>query len=350
VPAGERPAQSSRRGFGVGGLALVLALLALIVAGYGGWRLWRLHQGGMRDTRALASLDSQILELHSRLAAQTSEIAAMQQKLTQAQQHGQALDSRLQNLSERSRSLENAVAGLAARAESGHDAVRLDEAGMLLQLANERYALFHDGDGALRAYAMADKVLAEVEDPAYAAVRQSIAAERKALVDTHPGQRSGDLDTLARLREAVDDLPLKPAETATATSDQGFWARLRKAFSGLVQVRREDAFTPTRRALARDLVALDLAQAQAALLAWDAQGYARALDRADQRLGRDFDTSDAPVRDMRAQVARLKSQSMPPAPQLGAALEELNNLRAVHDAAAAPASAASATKPAGAHR
>jgi len=192
-------------------------------------------------------------------------------------------------------------------------------------------------------------VLAEVEDPAYAAVRQSIASERKALADTHPGQRKSDLDTLAQLREAVDQLPLKPVESVPASADQGFWTRLRKAFSGLVQVRREDAFTPTRRDLSRDLVALDLAQAQAALLAWDTHGYVRALDRADQRLARDFDTGVASVRDMRAQIARLKSQSMPPAPQLGAALKELDNLRAVNDAPV-PASAASAARPAGVQR
>ena len=351
APAGERPAQRSRRGIGVGGLALVLALVALIVTGYGGWRLWRMQQGGQRDSQARAKIYDQFLQLKSSLADQARENQSLKQQLTDAQQHGQALQAQLQSLSERSRSLENAVAGLTARAESGHDAIRLDEAAMLLQLADERYALFHDGDGALRAYAMADSLLARVEDPAYAAVRQAIASERKALAATHPGQRHGDLDTLSRLREAVDDLPLK---TATATgkgtgTGTGFWSRLRKAFSGLVQVRREDAFTPTRRALARQLVALDLARAQAALLAWDVDAYRKALVRADQRLGHDFDTQAAAVRDVRAQIARLGSQSIPPAPQLGAALEELNNLRAVHDAAA-PAAAGSARAPAGAHR
>jgi uroporphyrin-3 C-methyltransferase len=336
----------------VGGLALVLALVALIVTGYGGWRLWRMQQGGQRDSQARAKIHDQFLQLKSSLADQARENQSLKQQLTDAQQHGQALQAQLQSLSERSRSLENTVAGLTARAESGHDAIRLDEAAMLLQLADERYALFHDGDGALRAYAMADKLLAQVEDPAYTAVRQTIATERKALAATHPGQRHGDLDTLSRLREAVDDLPLKTVAAVGEGTGKGFWSRVRKAFSGLVQVRREDAFTPTRRALARQLVALDLARAQAALLAWDVDAYRKALVRADQRLGHDFDTQAAAVRDVRAQIARLGSQSIPPAPQLGAALEELNNLRAVHDAAApAPAAAAGSTRaPAGAHR
>ncbi|KGI78920.1 uroporphyrinogen-III C-methyltransferase [Oleiagrimonas soli] len=334
----ERP---PRRGVGLAGLALVLALIALLAAAYGGWRLWRVQQGGAQDTRALADMHAQLKSLGDKLDALGNDTHNAQQQAQAAQQQGQSLTTQVQGLSERSRSLENAVAGLTAREQSGHDAVRLDEAAMLLRMAGERFALFHDADGAMQAYAMADRVMAEVEDPAYAAVRQSIDRERQALAGTHPGQRQGDLDTLARLRSQVGTLPLKPLDAPVKNTGTGFWARVKHAFAGLVQIQRDDGVTPAHRALAQSLTALDLAQAQAALLAWNPQGYQDALAQADMRLQTDFDGNAQAVHDMRAQIAQLRERATPQAPELGAALSELNNLRAVHEAAA-PAASASA--------
>lgn len=347
--SGERKTRPPRRRSGVAGLALVLALVALIVAAWGGWQLWQLQKGGDRDSQALQSVKTRVQSLESKLDAQASATQAVQQQVQSAGSQVQGLDTQVKGLTERSRSLENAVAGLTARARSGHDAIRLDEAGMLLRMAGERFSLFHDTDGAMRAYAMADRVLGEVEDPAYAAVRQSIDRERKALAATHPGQRQSDLDALSRLRTMAGSLPLKAAGTTPTSKASGFWARVGHAFSRLVQIRRDDELTPARRDLARTLTALDLAQAQAALLAWDMQGYHQALARADARVKNDFDAGANTVRDLRAQLAQLRKQSMPAAPALGAALTELNNLRAVHDAAA-PAPATSAPTDAGAHR
>ncbi len=341
APSTDVAPRAPRRGSGLAGLAVVLALLALVLAGWSGWRTWQLQRGGDRDSQALEAVKTQLGSLQDKLAGQDSAAQAVQQQLQAARQQTQDLDTRVQGLSERSRSLENAVAGLTASARSGHDAVRLDEAGMLLRMAGERYDLFHDADGALRAYAMADKVLAEVEDPSYTAVRQSITEERKALAATHPGQRQRDLDTLSIMRAAVNILPLMPQAASAQPNSTDFWGRVRQAFSGLVQIRREDAVTPARGELSRTLTALDLAQAQAALLAWDPDGYRHALDRARIRVVNDFDIGDAHVRDFRDQIDRLRGQTLPAAPQLGAALEELHNLRAVHDASTPQAPAAS---------
>jgi uroporphyrin-3 C-methyltransferase len=96
---------------------------------------------------------------------------------------------------------------------------------------------------------------------------------------------------------------------------------------------------------ARELDALDLAQAQAALLAHDREGYVAALHRVDASLASQFDESAATVQQARGTLKQLESQLPATAPvQLGAALAELRNLRAVH--ALAPAAAASAPAPA----
>ncbi len=342
-PSSARPA---RRGIGLAGLAVVLALVALLLAGYGSWRAWLQHQGGERDNRILTSLQQRVDAMRAGIDAQQSGMQSLQQQVQIAQQQSQSLGVQVQGLSDRSRSLENAVAGLTAREQSGRDTVRLDEAGMLLQMAGERYALFHDTEGTLRALQQADHVLAQVEDPAYAAVRQTLAEERKALAATHPEQRRQDLDALSHMRAESASLPLRPAASLPATPGHGFWGRVRQAFSGLVQVQREDAYTPARRALARDLLTLDLAQAQSALLAWDGPGYRQALDRAQTRLERAFDPEDPAVRRMRAQLDRMRKQPTPPAPQLGAAWTQLHNLRVIHEASG-PATPATTSTPEG---
>jgi len=103
---------------------------------------------------------------------------------------------------------------------------------------------------------------------------------------------------------------------------------------------------------ARELAALDLAQAQAALLAFDGKAYTAALQRVDVGLSTQFDDSAPAVQQARSALKELAAALPTGAPvQLGAALTELRNLRAVHALtpsadAAAPASAGTAA-PAG---
>jgi uroporphyrin-3 C-methyltransferase len=107
---------------------------------------------------------------------------------------------------------------------------------------------------------------------------------------------------------------------------------------------------------ARELAVLDLAQAQAALLAYDSAGYAAALQRVDASLASQFDVNAPAVQTARATLRQLASQLPTSAPvQLGAALTELRNLRSVHALSpaadnAAPAAASTAAPAGGARR
>jgi uroporphyrin-3 C-methyltransferase len=78
-------------------------------------------------------------------------------------------------------------------------------------------------------------------------------------------------------------------------------------------------------------MALDLAQAQAALLAWDQGAATASLQRADAGLTAQFDAQAPVVQQAHQRIATLLAQLKPVAPvKLGAALSELRNLRAVH--------------------
>jgi uroporphyrin-3 C-methyltransferase len=336
-----RPA-SRPRGGGSLALAVLLALIAVGASGYIGWRQWQQEQGSAADNQSVASLQQRVATLETTLTALGDQSGSLNQRLDDAAQVNRSLREELLGQAERTRHLEDAVAKLAEKTLSGRDGMLLDETESLLRMAGERYTLFHDAQGAAAAYALADQTLAAVNDGAFTGLRQSVNAEREALAKSQPASQAGALQQLVALRGDLADLPLKPLDSHAAEATDA-WSRIRRALAGVVSVQRDDgaplAVADAR--FARELAALDLAQAQAALLAYDSKGYAAALQRVDAALASQFDGSAPAVQQARETLKQLASQLPANAPvQLGAALTELRNLRAVH--ALSPASASSA--------
>jgi uroporphyrin-3 C-methyltransferase len=329
-------------------LAVLLALLALLASGYTGWRQWQQQQDSAADSQSVASLQQRVETLESTLTTLDGQRSSLNQRLDDAAQVNRSLREELLGQAERTRHLEDAVAKLAEKSLSGRNGMLLDETESLLRMAGERYTLFNDAQGAAAAYAMADQTLAEVNDGAFSGLRQSINAEREALVKSQPAGQSGALQQLTALRGSLAALPLKPLDSDKAPVTDA-WSRIGRALAGVVSVQRDNG-APLMVAdarFARELAALDLAQAQAALLAYDSKEYTAALQRVDAALASQFD-SDAPaVKQARATLQQLASQLPANAPvQLGAALSELRNLRAVHALAPATDATAPAVAPA----
>lgn len=323
-------------------LAVLLALIAVGASGYIGWRQWQQEQGSAADNQSVASLQQRVTTLETTLITLGDQRSSLNQRLDDAAQVNRSLREELLGQAERTRHLEDAVAKLAEKSLSGRDGMLLDESESLLRMAGERYALFHDAQGAAAAYALADQTLAAVNDGAFSGLRQSVNAEREALAKSQPASQAGALQQLVALRGDLASLPLKPLDSGTTEATDA-WSRIRRALAGVVSVQRDDgaplAVADAR--FARELAALDLAQAQAALLAYDSKGYAAALQRVDAALASQFDGSASAVRQARETLRQLARQLPANAPvQLGAALTELRNLRAVHALSPAPASSA----------
>ena len=336
-----RPAPRPRGG-GSLALAVLLALIAVGASGYIGWRQWQQEQGSAADNRSVASLQQRVATLETTLTTLGDQRSSLNQRLDDAAQVNRSLREELLGQAERTRHLEDAVAKLAEKTLSGRDGMLLDETESLLRMAGERYTLFHDAQGAAAAYALADQTLAAVNDGAFSGLRQSVNAEREALAKSQPASQAGALQQLVALRGGLADLPLKPLDSHAAEATDA-WSRIRRALAGVVSVQRDNgaplAVADAR--FARELAALDLAQAQAALLAYDSKGYAAALQRVDAALASQFDGSAPAVQQARETLKQLAGQLPANAPvQLGAALTELRNLRAVH--ALSPAAASSA--------
>lgn len=309
-------------------LAVLLALVAVAGSGYVGWRQWQQERGLAADSAARAGLGEQV----GKLQGGVEQLGSLRDRLTTLEQANHNLDEQWQGLSQRSRTLEDAVAKLSEKTLSGHDSMLLDEAESLLRMADERYRLFHDAADAAAAYGLADQALAAVNDGAYSGVRQSLAAERVALLKSQPSTEAATLDALTALRAGVQNWPLKPLDAPADGAHPGVWWRIRAALAGVISVRRDNgaplAVADAR--FARELVALDLAQAQAAVLAHDGDAYAGALGRATAGIDGQFNVADAQVQQGRAELVKLAQARPAAAVELGGALTQLRNQRAVH--------------------
>lgn len=330
APRASRP--PARSSGGTLALALLLALIAIVGVGYIAWRQWQLAHLDEVALRTTSSLEERVNGMEHTLSGAAGQSNTLMQRLNDADQVNRSLREELLSQDQRVRDLEEAVGRLSEKTLSGQDAMRLDEAESLLRMGAERYTLFHDAQGAAQAFALASQTLAAVNDNAFNGVRQSIDAEHEALVKSQSGDRQQMLDSVMQLRNDLPGLSLKPLDQPPSDNN-GVWARIRHALSSVIQIQRDNG-APIEIAdarIAREMVALDLAQAQAGLIAWDDEACTAALKRADAGLSAQFDPQSPDVQQAHARIAALSTQLKPAIPvKLGAALAELRNLRAVH--------------------
>ena len=323
------------------GPVLLIALMALALAGYVAWYQ---YSQSVRDSAVNADaqhLEAQVETLTHSLEQLRGNADTLRARMDDGAKVDKSEREELLGLSERTRLLEDAMANLADKHLSGHDALVLNEAELLLSLGGERYTLFHDAAATIVAYRLADTALSQVEDAAFSTVRQSISAE----VDALNSLQGNDPAPLSiKLTQLRAQLPLLPAlSRMPAPAPVAEESRLWRVLGAFVQVHHgEDAQAALGlhdAGLARELAIVDLRDAEAALLARDDAHYHAALASARAQLTA-FDSSAPAVHVAREELDALaKSVLAPPPPQiLGAALKELRNLRATH-ALRAPAAA-----------
>jgi len=321
----ETPAAPRAARTGTGALATLVALAALILAGFATWRIVMLERGQGDAASTLREDIEPRLQVAERTADQRKrELDSMRARIADTDTVNKGVREELLALGERSRHLEDAVANLAEQRLTGRDALALNEAEFLLQLAQERLELFHDAQAALAAYQLADSALAAAEDPVFAGVRQTISAEKQALEASRPLDTNATLGALERVRANLATLPPKKS-TAQAAAP----SRLEALLQQFVRISSDDTTERRDVELTRTLAAIDLRAAEAALLARDPSSFTAAVARARTSIAGAFDDSAQPVKDDLAELDKLGSAPLAPAlPELGSALRELRNLRA----------------------
>ncbi|HEX7915871.1 uroporphyrinogen-III C-methyltransferase [Rudaea sp.] len=329
---------------GASGFGWLLLVLILGAAGYGYWRLQGIEQGHEATVQTEASaaqkLRDEVEALRRSADASKSEAQTLRTRLDDTAKVNDSLRAQVLGLSERARLSEDAIANLAEKRLSGHDALLLNEAELLLVLAQERYTLFADPAPSLAAYRLADAALAQANDAAFASVRQSINAEIAALGALETNNPSAAQQSLAQLRESLAQLPTRQRDEESGLAQQD--SRFARIFGQFIRIRRDDAGGRIGRndpLFARTLLDASLRDAQGALLIRDASRWQQALTAARAQLAHDFDATSPEVAKAQATLDGLaKTPIAPPAPNVfGAALKELRNLRTTHSLQAAPA-------------
>jgi len=314
-------------------LARLAALLLIVASGFLIW--WLTREAG---TDEAMTLRRQVDALTHEVAQLRSSTETVRARLDDGEKVDKSMREQLLGLDQRAKLVEDSVASLADKRLSGHDALLLDEAELLLTLGGARYALFHDAAAAKTAYAQADIALSEIEDATFVTVRQSVAAEIAALNAAQTGDGSAATLKLAQLREQALQWPAASSALATpalapAREPESRLARLLGAF---VQIHYDDA-AQTRATLhapqlARELFLVDLREAEAAAFARDDARFHAALQSARAEFGAAFALNAPAVAAAAVELDALNTDALAPPPPalLGTALKELRNLRATH--------------------
>lgn len=335
-PAAPAPARRSP----LAGIALALAVAAVAIGGIAWWRAAADDAAGTAVATDIALARTDIDGLRRAVELDRRERELLRQRLADSENINKTLREEVLGVSERARVLEDAISNLADKRLSGRDAMLLNEAEMVLLLAQQRFELFHDAAAAARAYRIADTALAALQDPAFATVRETLAVELRSLDQMNQPGEADALNEFGALRTQVARLPLAAAlDRQAAGSDTKLW----RVLGQFVRITRAGpgGAAVADPALLRNYVGLELRAAELALLERNEPALDAALDRAQAQLKDGFAANDTAVADALESIRRLRTmttQTAPP-PALGATLKELRNLRTAQGLQASPARA-----------
>jgi len=313
-------------------LATLAVLLALFAVALSAWLIWQQRHAQSDANARAAQLSARLANIERGESSDTAQQQALARRMDALENDIRASRDAAQGLDQRTHNLEAALGALSDQQLRGHDVLLLDDAEFLLVAEQQRLNLLHDADGALRACRLAEQALAHVQNPAFAPARESTSNECTALAQSAP-QDTQALAVLGSLRQQVPELqPFEPHAEQTTAPGNGLWSRFWHAFSGILRIRHDDesSLPVADASLARELLQLDLAQAQAALLADDQPNYRDALARASALLDSRFDKTRPSVQKASTELGQLISAQPTVAVQAGNALAVLRGLRASH--------------------
>lgn len=334
----------------------LLALIAIAAMAFGGWKLrawWRANMNASPTAEALASETSgndasvenaAVGDVAAAIKALRRDQRALAQRMSDATSSNQVLRDEVLGVGERAALIEQSVARIASPHAQGEQALRLDEAELLLTIGQQQLELSSNAGSALHAYALADATLAGSTDPSSLNLRQSLAQETAALRALPPDPRaavSGQLDAF--------EATLNAQPFAAATTHAQPASMFDRVVGSMVEVHRaqtQELLDPATRDAGLTATRLEITLARLALERRDTVAFQAALARIDGWLPRLF--SPATVADQRRQLAELQRTPLKiDLPTLGGTLAELRRLRQAQPDAAAPvAPAPTASAPA----
>lgn len=302
-----------RTGRFAAGMAMVLAIIAVLASGYVGYLV--------NSKRGLTDAKGRLFNV--------------EQETTQLQELTQQMNQELSTQRETQDMLKTSVQTLHDEIGKGRRAWLLAETANLLVIAQHRLAYARDPSQALEALRAADRQLQQLGDPSYQPVRKILEREIAALETFRRLDLSGMAQRLGQLAGRVDSLPLAPLpqEPTAADGESGFAREVWKDLRDLVRIRtttdvRRPLLLPEHKYFLRENLRLMLYGAQVALLHGDIATLELNARAAHKWLADYYDANNSAVRAASAELeATLKSR---PAdlPDISASLTSLRELTA----------------------
>ena len=290
------------------GIALFMALLAVVCVGYVGWQSFQQAEQLASITADSQRYHQQTKNLKRSLEAARSESSAA---YVQRDQQSEQLSSALQDAN-----LIIAAHGRRLRSltSTTTDDWRLAEVEYLLRLANQRILISQDSATALSLLTTADEILLTLADPRFFDIRKSIAEDRAALVLVGQQDVEGVFLRLSALTQQLEKLPLiimpsfqvdneyiniEPVESTVSSWREKFNAIVESTWQELkslvvVNARTSDIkplLPPEQQYYLRGNLQLMINQSQLALLDGRQAVYSDSLYRAERWL-QDYFPSD----------------------------------------------------------
>lgn len=274
------------------------------------------------------ALDRRLLGTESAMASLKRSQQTIDQRLADTRARTDLLRDEVLGIGQRSAIIEDNLRELAKATAESHDVLRLDEAELLLGLAQTRLRIAGDQAGAVQATALAEAALAALTDPQWVSLRQTLADELAALHSLPADPRLQAEQVLAALEAALPQLaaPASAGAATAAVTRSGF----QRLLDALIQIRpsgSQDLLAPSERATGEAALALELALARTAIEQRDDPRFRASLARIGHWLSRLY--VDSPLlKEQHAQLERLASRPLTPQwPALGRTLEQLRELR-----------------------
>ena len=296
----EQSSESAGNGSAIrGGLAIFLALIAVGVASYPAYELYR--RGADED-----SVSGKVIQLEQDMQSNVGQIDELKQRLNEAGLIDQStVDSQLSEFGER---LEVDLEAIRGRLTTSSEDWLLAEVEYLVRMANQRVLMEKDATSAIQLLLAADRIVKDAKGLTAHDLRQALATDIAALkVVADPDVQGIYLELSALLTQVPKlqrDLPtfevvLPPSEeipTSASMLDRSaqLIAQAAARLGSLVDFRRRDTevrpiLPPDQAYYLRQNLVLKLQIAQMALLEGEGEVYQMSLDEARDWLENSFD-------------------------------------------------------------
>lgn len=303
---------------------VAVSVIVAVVAG-GGFAYQAWHSHDQRSVQLRENAAQQQAALEQSVESLRRDQRANARSIQDAAANNRVMRDELLGLSQRNALLEENVTRLADHSRQGLQALRQEEAELLLSQAQQRLVFAGDFDGAKRLYALAATMIESIDLPGYLNLRQALIQERNAIDALGTGPRVHAEAELARFEAALQQLPEESA--GDDTQAQPWWQQL---LSPLVKIRRADGnvlIARSERIAGADSLQIELSLARAALERNDSEAFRTALGRIEQWLLRLWPDSPQ-LRQRQSELQTLRDTDLQtPLPELGSTLQQLRVLR-----------------------